>query len=143
MRMIILVGLPGSGKSTIAKEYVNQGFISVNQDLLGTRDACVALAKKAIEEGKDVIIDRCNTDIRQRRTWLNLAKYYNIKDVECINVTTEAKECYKRACDRKDHPTIKNLTTAKIYGIIKSFDKGYEPPTFDEGFTKITVWENI
>jgi predicted kinase len=140
--MIILVGLPGSGKTTIALNHYND-CVRVNQDELGSRDACVALVKDAIAWGKDIIIDRCNTDIRQRRTWLNLAKHYGIKEVICINVTTPARECYRRACERKEHPTIKNLTTAKIYGIIKSFDKGYEPPTFEEGFTKITVWENI
>lgn len=98
---------------------------------------------EAAESDKDVIVDRCNTSIRQRSTWLKLAKHYGFTEVECVNVTTPPKECYIRALKRKDHPTIKDLTPGKIHGIINSFNKEYEPPTFDEGFTKIIVWENI
>lgn len=140
--MVLLVGLPGSGKSTIALAHYKD-FVRINQDELGSRDACVAKLLEAIESGKDTIIDRCNTDIRQRSTWIKLAKHYGVTEVECINVTTAPNDCYLRAIKRKDHPTIKNLTPMKIRSIIHKFDKGYEPPTFAEGFTKITVWENI
>lgn len=136
-----MVGLPGSGKSTIALNHYKD-YVRVNQDELGSRDACVALCIKSIENGRDVIIDRCNTDIRQRRTWLNLAKFYGITDVECINIMTSPEESYKRACARKIHPTIKALTHNKIRAIINSFYKGYEQPTLKEGFSKITIWEN-
>lgn len=136
------MGLPGSGKSTIATSHYKD-YIRINQDELGSRDACVSRLHEAVEFHENVIIDRCNTSIRQRSTWLKLAKYYGITEVECINIITPPKECYERALKRKHHPTIKNLTPGQIHGIINKFNKEYEPPTFDEGFSKITVWENI
>ena len=141
MRMIVLMGLPGSGKTTLALEHFKD-CVRVNQDELGSRDACVAKAKEAIEAGKDVLIDRTNISIRQRRTWVNLAKYYDIKEIECIHVSTGPLECFERMLKRKGHPTIKNeLEPMEKRAIIKKFDKDYEPPSYAEGFTKVIVWD--
>lgn len=139
--MIVLVGLPGSGKTQIALNHFKD-IERISQDDLGSRDACVERFLSAVESDKDTIIDRCNISIRQRSIWLKLAKHYGVTEVECINVTTGPQECYVRAIKRKDHPTIKDLTPLKIRAIINSFNKEYEPPTFQEGFTKIIVWES-
>ncbi len=42
LRVIVLVGLPGSGKSTLSKRLTNKGWDAINQDSLGDRRACVA-----------------------------------------------------------------------------------------------------
>lgn len=139
--MIVLVGLPGSGKSTIASTHF-KNFVRINQDELGSRDACVFEAKKAIEAGKDVIIDRTNISIHQRRTWVNLAKYHGVKDIECIHVSTGPLECFERMIKRENHPTIgKDLTAMEKRAIIKKFDKDYQPPSYAEGFTKVSIWD--
>lgn len=139
--MIILVGLPGAGKTTLALEHFKD-CVRICQDELGSRDACVAEAKKAIEAGKDVIIDRTNISIHQRRTWVNLAKYYGVKDIECIHVSTGPLDCFTRMIKRENHPTIgKDLTAMEKRAIIKRFDKDYQPPSYAEGFTKVSVWD--
>lgn len=135
------MGLPGAGKSLIALTHF-ENFVKVCQDELGSRDACVAKVKEALEAGKDVIIDRTNISIHQRRTWVNLAKYYGVQDIECIHVSTGPLECYIRIMNREGHPTIpKELSPMKKHAIIKKFDKDYQPPSYAEGFSKISVWD--
>lgn len=65
--MLVLVGVPGSGKSTFAEQLAagsRQSFMRVNQDTIkngkrGTREQCLARAKEHLRSGASVIIDRC------------------------------------------------------------------------------------
>lgn len=139
MTMIILVGLPGSGKSTYAKKHYPD-YVYINQDELKSRDVCAIKAREAIDAGRDVIIDRTNIDKRQRKVWTNLAKFYGVQNVECILLKVEPKECIKRINGRKNHPTIPSeLPLDKKMHIVYTFIKSYEEPSLDEGFNSITV----
>lgn len=55
-----MAGFPGSGKSTFAEQY--KGYVIVNRDTLKTWQKCVEVAKKALKEGKSVIVDNTNPD---------------------------------------------------------------------------------
>lgn len=65
-QVLIMVGVPGSGKSTIANQLVEMGWERVNQDELGTRRVCETRMESALQRGKSIVIDRCNFDISQR-----------------------------------------------------------------------------
>lgn len=72
--VVLLVGVPGSGKSTFAHKLTPAGgWAWVNQDTLGDRQACEAAVKQALRSGKSVIVDRCNFNKQQRSTWVRLA----------------------------------------------------------------------
>lgn len=71
------MGVPGSGKSTFAKQLIPYGYVRVNQDDLGNRKKCERVAKQALDQGKSVVVDRCNFDFPQRKTWINMAYEYN------------------------------------------------------------------
>jgi hypothetical protein len=47
IRMVVLVGIPGSGKSWIANLFRKEGWIVVSQDELGDRRKCEAAARQA------------------------------------------------------------------------------------------------
>lgn len=75
--MVIMVGFPASGKSTIAK-YISKTFdyLIINRDELKTKTKCIKMAKEFIKENKNFIIDATNPI---RNEWINLAKpIYNI-----------------------------------------------------------------
>ncbi len=69
--LLILCGLPGSGKSTLSHSLETYGWIRVNQDDLGSADECKKLLKKAMKHGKSVVVDRCNVHAKERKMWVN------------------------------------------------------------------------
>ena len=123
-KIYLLVGPPGSGKSTYAKT-LNATII--NQDEIGDRKKCILQAGKALEQGLDIIIDRCNINKAQRSYWIYLAKQHNAQ-IQCIEFIAEPEECVKRIMKRKNHPTINNMTESKVRDILNKFVKEYEVP---------------
>jgi predicted phosphohydrolase/predicted kinase len=110
--MVVLCGIPGSGKSTIAKILEGKDYVRVNQDELGSRPACVKVAEMALKKGENVVIDRCNFNEQQRKTWLDLANKFKVKNVRVVVLNIDASAAIERASARTDHPTIKDADTA-------------------------------
>lgn len=135
-KLVVLAGLPGSGKSTVAKIMERHGWVRVNQDELGSRGACIKYARLNLKKGKNVVIDRCNFNAHQRKSWVDLAVECDVADVSCFWLDIEASVALDRASKRTDHPTIKNPEGAKK--AIENIDKQFTEPLQQEGFSKIT-----
>ena len=72
--LILLVGPPAAGKSTLCSSLL--GYCErVNQDTLGTKAKCLALATRLIrDERKPVVIDATNKDQATRADWIKLGR---------------------------------------------------------------------
>lgn len=82
--MIIMVGLPGSGKSTFVKNTLEPlGYVRINRDTSSSMAKCLRETKINLENGKSVVIDNINHDIKSREKYIKLAKQYNY-NVKCI-----------------------------------------------------------
>lgn len=137
MKIIVLVGMPGSGKSTYRKQL---GLPYVCQDEMGSRDACANKAHEILKSGQDLVIDRTNIDKWQRAHWIKLAKYYKIDQIECVEFRSTPENCIKRIQSRENHETIpKETSLDKIRKIVLQFNKNYEEPKFNEGFSRIDI----
>jgi predicted kinase len=64
--MVVLVGIPGSGKSFVANQFRQRDWVIVSQDELGNRRTCEQKAELALAQGRSVVIDRTNFDQQQR-----------------------------------------------------------------------------
>jgi predicted P-loop ATPase len=64
--MIILVGSPGSGKSTFWKQYLESHYERVNNDETGSSKKSESLCLQHLKIGKSVVVDNTNPKIENR-----------------------------------------------------------------------------
>jgi predicted kinase len=132
-KLTLLVGPPGSGKSTYARNAIeNDGdhgaaTVYANQDSQGKMEH-LCIFRDALHAGKDVIVDRMNFNKIQRLGYIEQAKSFIFDgkpyEVE-IHVFHEPYQvCIDRAIARKDHETIKDEKSARA--AIGFFFKNYE-----------------
>lgn len=138
--VIVLCGLPGSGKSTLAKKLEEIGYVRVNQDELGSRNKCKELMAKSLREKKSIVVDRCNFDINQRKSWIDLAAKYNVTRVHAVIVDTPIEICKERIVTRQNHPTVKPVEESKV--LVDKFNDIWVDPSMAEGFITVTRLSN-
>eukprot|EP00411_Alexandrium_monilatum_P091689 CAMPEP_0175761808 /NCGR_PEP_ID=MMETSP0097-20121207/66861_1 /TAXON_ID=311494 /ORGANISM="Alexandrium monilatum, Strain CCMP3105" /LENGTH=220 /DNA_ID=CAMNT_0017071415 /DNA_START=15 /DNA_END=673 /DNA_ORIENTATION=+ len=140
LRMLVLCGLPGSGKSTLAARLrAELGWEVVNQDALGSRQACMKAARDHLRSpGGRVVIDRCNADVSQRAVWVQLALQefgLGALEIGCVWLDVPAEECDRRVLGRFGHRTLP--PQASSLRVIRGFAASWEPPTAEEGFARL------
>lgn len=109
-KMIILAGLPGAGKSTLAKKMVKQDptYVRVNLDdirsMLGTSDFSKEKLVEQIEltsityafnQKYNVIVDDTNLNPKKINKLKVIAKQYNA-EVDYKLISTDVEECIRR-----------------------------------------------
>lgn len=133
--LVLMVGPPGSGKSTTATNIVDTlGYTYINQDLQ-SKDH-IRLFNEAIERGDNIVVDRMNFDKRQRARYLEPAK----KAGYAIRITVHhvpKAVCMERCLKRLDHATIKNEKDAS--SALNMFFSKYERVTSDEADIVISL----
>jgi predicted kinase len=139
--LVMLVGLPGSGKSTFAQQLVASGggWTRACQDELSGRDAFESeVGRVAKDSNNRLILDRTNMKRSDRKAFLDLA--FKPKRAVCVFFNHSLAECSERVAKRTDHPTIR-------YGggqnAVRSMLKDLEAPTKDEGFEEVLALQNF
>jgi predicted kinase len=103
---VVLVGLPGAGKSTFARALSQGGeWEVISQDALGSKGAVESAVVNAIKAGKRVLVDRCNVRVADRKRILDIGMI-EPSDAVAVHLTTAPEACVQRVAARTDHPTI-------------------------------------
>ena len=146
--LIVLGGLPASGKSTYAEMLVESGiFCSVcpdkirgelygDESIQGDGKQVFAIAHARIKDlgqgGNNVVFDATNINVDRRKKFVKeMRPYFDIIIFKWI--TTPASVCYERNFYR-DRQVPSN--------IIKRMSDNFEEPTMEEGWDYIEKIEN-
>lgn len=149
--IILLVGPPSSGKSTLSSRYFSN-YTQVNMDTLKTKAKCIKAAKEAIKLGKSVIIDNTNPSKKSRADYISLVKNMQNNNTNQLKITghSDIAQNIKIRCvvldvskelalhlnmlrvkmsqgKRKKNPTV-------AYSV---YYKNFETPTLEEGIDEI------
>jgi len=130
--IIIMVGYPASGKSTIAKEICkNDKYIHIEGDIYKTSPKMIKASLPYILESKSIVFDATNSSIKKRLTYINLAKKNNM-DVRCVYMSTSLDISLKNNRLREEDSQIPKIA----YSV---YNKHFETPTMEEDFKFLNI----
>jgi bifunctional polynucleotide phosphatase/kinase len=128
--LVIIVGSPASGKSTLVKKYFPT-YVQINQDKLKTKKKCLTAAQQALSSGKSVIIDNTNPTSQTRAEYISIAK--DVVPIRCFHVTTPpliANHLNVLRCILGHAKKIPSIA-------FRVYESKFEPPTINEGFQAV------
>ncbi|KAG6874366.1 hypothetical protein C0995_015102 [Termitomyces sp. Mi166 len=138
INLFVLVGLPGSGKSTVRKSLLARdpyGCTMISQDESGSRAVCETEIGRS-PGNRRVLLDRCNTAATDRKGWLSLASNWCTGSA-CIFFDYEPNLCIARAQMRTGHPTLP--PGSRVRNAVNHMQNLLVRPTLDEGFKAVFI----
>jgi bifunctional polynucleotide phosphatase/kinase len=131
-QVVIMMGYPGSGKSTIARNICqNENFVHIEGDLYKTSRKMIKASLEHIKQNKSIVFDATNSSSKKRKEYIDVGKKYNYK-VVCIHVSTPLETAYKRNKLRESEKHVPRIA----YSV---YSKNFEEPNEKEGFHLIVV----
>jgi predicted kinase len=126
--VVVMVGLPGAGKSTIARGvFETAGYWRVDGDLYGTVAKMVRNADVEGATGKSVVFDSTGGTVARRAAFIGWARDQGLP-VRAVWVDTPLEEALRRNAARDKH-----VPPVALYACRKHF----EEPTVAEGFETV------
>lgn len=129
--VVIMVGYPGSGKSTVAEKLGEHGYFVVDGDAHKTDEKRLRIATEQLEKGRSVVMDATNLTREKRALYVALARERKLPS-RCIFVATSLERALERNLER---PEGKRVPRVAYYKMQKTF----EVPTAYEGCSLLVV----
>ena len=148
MQVTVVCGAPSSGKSTLTKELVANGAISLNRDTEGGTIASLLpkMEKLLQDKTNHIVLDNLFPTAEVRKPFIELAKKYDAK-VFCKLMGTSIEDAQFNAVQRAigligKFPTPEAIKEAKHPNIFPptvlfKYRKDFQKPDVSEGFSVI------
>lgn len=133
MDLVILVGIPASGKTTFYEQHFAASHALVSKDRLlnhrrpGHRQE--ALIREALSRGQSVVVDNTHPARKDRAALIALARKLGARPIGYYFATTTADAIARN----KDRSGKAHVPAVAIYTSAKRL----EPPTWSEGFSEL------
>jgi predicted kinase len=138
MEVVVLVGVPGSGKTTFYRSRFQATHDHVSKDLLpnaSNRDARQqALVTAALRAGRSVVVDNTNPRVADRRMLIGLARANGARAIAYVFNVPIAMAIARN--DRREGRA--RVPKVAIFAAAKRLEAVTEAEGFDEVFT-VTV----
>lgn len=148
--IIMIVGCPAAGKSSLSKKYTDQGYVYLNRDSAGGK--VVSLVPKmetAIRNDKSVVLDNLFATIESRQPFIQTAQKMRIP-IKCVHLTTSIEDGQINALRRMHQRYGQFFMNAEELKDVNKKDpnmfpplvlfkyrKEFQKPSLAEGFTDI------
>jgi predicted kinase len=133
MECVILIGLPGSGKSTFFRERFALTHEHVSKDVMRhhrqPQRRQEQLIEAALASGRSVVVDNTNPRAADRASSIAIARRYGA-DVAGYFFPTEAADAIRRNRARQGRDRVPAVA-------IFATRKRLEVPTYEEGFDRL------
>lgn len=148
--IVMILGIPGAGKSSLVAPYLDKGYLRLNRDELGGKlDDLVPALRNALASGrKRVVLDNTYPTIKTRLGVLESGRLANVP-VRCLWLDTTLEDARWNACLRMLERHGHLLSPDEIAVLSKTepntippvaqqvWLKNFEPPSGHEGFAQI------
>jgi HAD superfamily hydrolase (TIGR01662 family) len=150
--VVLVMGLPGAGKSSLAKELVAKGYERLNRDETGGRlvDLLPALDRLVASGRKRVVLDNTYTSRKSRGAVIERAFSHGLP-VRCVWLDSGLEEAQVNATMRMITRYGRLLEPGEMRKAVKNdpgafapsaqfrHQRELEPPSLDEGFSRVDV----
>lgn len=114
-QLIMMIGLPASGKSTLAEKFVEAGWVRLNKDALRLElygdEANLGDVKEvnrlfysrleeALKAGRNVLVDNLNFNESYRKGPIEMARSYGYASITNLLLNVPVEECIRRNAGR-------------------------------------------
>lgn len=129
MEAVILVGLPGTGKSSFYKERFSQTHVRISLDLLKTRHREQRIMEVCLETEQRFVIDNTNPARLERAGYIEVARAKRFT-ITGYYFRSRVEDCLRRNAERTGNDRVPDVA-------ILSTAKKLELPSLAEGFDKL------
>lgn len=132
--VILMIGLPGSGKSHFVENYIKpHGYYVISRDKSGSWQKCVNSLNEALKTNRNAVVDNINPDRASRERFVEVCKRYNVK-VRCFCMDVPLERCLHNNKFREIVDSEHEIIGSSL---ITAYKSSFEPPSLEEGFSSI------
>lgn len=148
-KVVMVCGAPGSGKSTLTKDLVAKGMVSLNRDTEGGKIVdLLPKMESLLNDNKDIVLDNLFALAEVRKPFIEMAKKHSA-DISCLLMGTSIEDAQFNVVQRAigllgKFPTpevIKNAKHTNVFPplVLFKYKKEFQKPTVAEGFSVVVT----